>query len=91
VVLAATKVFLHFTKELPEVHTSVVKRLKGTTVICLVDIPLSLLLLVFSAPLLTLMTGGCVEMSFVVLNHILLLVKRAPGIFDDQYKVKVVA
>ncbi len=37
-------------------------------------------------PLLTLMTGPSVELSFVVLAHIQSLVGRAPGVFDDKYK-----
>lgn len=46
----------------------------------------SLVLLGVAAPLLTLMGGGSVELAFTVLAHIQLLVERAPGVFDDQFK-----
>lgn len=36
--------------------------------------------------MLTLMTGGIFEQSFVCLKHIALLVTRAPEVFADEFK-----
>eukprot|EP00457_Paulinella_chromatophora_P002126 gb/GEZN01002130.1/.p1 GENE.gb/GEZN01002130.1/~~gb/GEZN01002130.1/.p1 ORF type:complete len:811 (-),score=160.01 gb/GEZN01002130.1/:195-2393(-) len=66
VVLGTTNVFLKFTKDKPEIHQTVIRRL--------------------CEPLVTLMTGGAVELSFVVLSHIQLLVQRGPGIFNSNFK-----
>jgi vesicle coat complex subunit len=38
------------------------------------------------APLLTLMGGSSVELTFAVLGHILILVERSPGVFNDAFK-----
>ncbi len=37
-------------------------------------------------PLLTLMASALPEVSFCVLSHIEPLVKRCPGVFDDEFK-----
>jgi len=37
-------------------------------------------------PLLTLMASSSNEVSFSVLGHVALVVERAPGVFDDEYK-----
>ena len=37
-------------------------------------------------PLLTLMASASPEVAYCVLGHVLLLVKRAPGVFDDEFK-----
>jgi vesicle coat complex subunit len=38
------------------------------------------------SPLMTMMTGSCPETSWVVCKHIEMLVRKEPGIFDDQFK-----
>ena len=37
-------------------------------------------------PLLTLMASSSNEVSYAVLGHVALVVERAPGVFDDEYK-----
>jgi hypothetical protein len=37
-------------------------------------------------PLLTLMASASSEVAFCVLSHVLLLIKRCPGVFDDEFK-----
>ena len=83
VVLAATKVFLNFTKNLPEVHMAVFQRLKGTHSSGCV---LHSSHVGVAAPLLTLMGSSSDELAFTVLSHIGVLVDRAPGVFDDDFK-----
>jgi hypothetical protein len=37
-------------------------------------------------PLLTLMASALPEVSYCVLSHVELLVRRCPGVFDDEFK-----
>eukprot|EP00946_MAST-07B_sp_MAST-7B-sp1_P002137 g2137.t1 len=38
------------------------------------------------SPLMTMMAGACPETSWVVCKHVEMIVRKEPGIFDDQYK-----
>jgi AP-4 complex subunit beta-1 len=66
VVLAATKCFMAFTADLPDIQRQVYLRLK--------------------TPLLTLMASSTNEVAYAVLSHVALMLDRAPGVFDDEFK-----
>ena len=95
VVLGATKVFLQLTQEMPTIRTQA-RRINNpffpyvaTPFLPYVKQIMLFFAQVFSrlkAPMLTLMTSGQFEQSYVCLKHIALLVSRSPAVFADEFK-----